>query len=230
MAAIIGGSALAIYGLSRRSRGGAAMAAVGGVFAINNLRQQSAGNTQPVHTSFAINCTPEQAYRMWRNFENLPRFMRHLESVKVNGNESEWTALGPGDARFHWKAEITDDIQNQRISWRSLPGSQIENRGSVEFREGTAGRGTVVTVKMAYLPPTGPLGRAVASLTGKHPDFTVREDVRRFKALLETGETPTTIGQTHGPRGIHGNVERQLFREPQNMPEPQEYRELRKTA
>ena len=228
--AILGGSALAFYGISRRSRKGAAMAAFGGAIAANNIRQRSNAARHPIEASFAINCSPEAAYTLWRDFENLPKFMRNVESVKVNGRESEWTALGPGETRLHWKAEITEDQPNQRISWCSLPGADVENRGTVEFHPGTAGRGTVVRVSMAYLPPAGPLGRAVAVLSGKHPEFTVREDLRRFKSLLEAGEVPTAKGQPHGPRGVHGEMEKYLFREPQNAAEPQEGKGLRKIA
>lgn len=230
MVAILGGSALAVYGLTRKSKGGAAMAAVGGALAVNRMRQRSGDSKVPVEASFAINCSPAAAYSFWRDFENLPHFMRHLESVKTNGTQSEWTALGPGEKRLRWKAEITEDLPNQRISWRSLPGADVENRGTVEFRPGTAGRGTLVKVSMAYLAPGGMFGRAVAVLSGKHPEFTVREDLRRFKAILEAGEIPTTKGQSHGPRGLHGETERYLFREVQNTAEPQEGARLRRTA
>lgn len=230
IAAIVGGASLAVYGLTRKSKGGAAMAALGGAVAVGTLRQHSNNARHPVQASFAINCSPETAYGLWRDFANLPRFMRHLESVKVNGNQSEWTALGPNETRLHWKAEVTEDRPNERISWRSLPGAEVENSGSVEFRKGTAGRGTVVTVKMLYLPPAGALGEMVATVTGKHPEFTVREDLRRFKALIEAGEIPTASGQTHGPRGIHGKTEKYLFREPQNETTPQEGGGLRRTA
>jgi len=221
MAGMIGGSILAVYGITRRSKSGAALAAAGGLLAFNNLRQQTKATKAPAHASFAINCSPQEAYRMWRNFENLPRFMRNLESVKVNGNESEWTALGPMEKKLCWKAEIVEDRENERIVWRSLPGADIENRGSIEFRPGTAGRGTIVTVDMFYSPPAGMIGQAVSTLTGKDPSFTVREDLRKFKAILEAGEVPTTMGQPHGPRGIHGRTEQVLFRESQNQPRPQ---------
>ncbi len=230
IAAIVGGSALALYGLSRRSKSGTAMAAVGGALAVTNYRQRSSAAKEPVEASFAINCTPETAYQLWHNFENLPRFMRHLEAVKVQGNQSEWTALGPGEKKLKWRAEITEDRPNQYIAWKSLPGADIENHGSVEFRAGTAGRGTVVKLKMAFVPPGGIFGSSIAFLSGKHPDFTMREDLRRFKAILEARETPTVKGQSHGPRGLHGKTEKYLFREPQNAAEPQEGKHLAKTA
>jgi uncharacterized membrane protein len=188
------------------------------------------GDRHSAQASFAINCSPEQAYRYWRNFENLPRFMRHIESVRVTGdNRTEWIGLGPMDKEIRWTAETTVDRPNERIAWRSLPGSDVENSGSVEFRSRSGGRGTDVTVKMNYVPLAGPLGRAVAMVFGKDPEFTVREDLRHFKSLIETGEVATILGQTHGPRGLHGRVEQALFREKQHVA-PQGQPAMRRTA
>jgi len=94
------------------------------------------------------------------------------------------------------------------IAWRSLPGSEIDVEGSVEFRPAPGNRGTLVTASVRYLPPAGKLGNIVAKLFGKDPNFLMRQDLRRFKALVETGEIPTTIGQTHGPRDLSTGVMR----------------------
>jgi uncharacterized membrane protein len=162
--------------------------------------------------------------------------MAHLKSVRVlDERRSEWIARGPMDREVRWTAEITEDKSNRRIGWQSLPGSDIQTTGSVEFRADPQNRGTFVTARIEYgVPPYGSaghaLGMAFATLLGKHPEFMVREDLRRFKALLETGETPTTAGQTHGPRGIHGHLEQVLFRETSNHPEPQAGGHLARTA
>lgn len=220
--AILGGSALALFGLTRRSKTGAAVAAAGGLLAYKGAKSSASPDKSPAKATFAINCSPEQAYQFWHNFENLPRFMRHLQSVKMIGdNRSEWVANGPLGTPIQWTAETTEDQPNQRIAWRSLPGSQLMNSGSVEFRSGGPGRGTVVVAQMEFQAPAGPLGRAAATLTGKSPEFTIREAVRRFKAILEAGEASTTLGQSHGPRGVHGKAERALFREQGNQAEPQ---------
>jgi uncharacterized membrane protein len=169
-----------------------------------------------------VNASPKKAYELWRNFENLPRFMSHLKSVRaLDESRSEWVASGPMDREIRWNAEITEDTPNQRIGWRTLPGSDVDNSGFVEFRADPLNRGTFVTAEIKYKVPGGALGTGIATLMGKHPEFIVREDLRRFKALLETGETPTTAGQTHGPRGVHGHMEQVLFRETSNQPQPQ---------
>lgn len=218
---ILGAAALIAYGLTQRSKGGAAMAAAGSLLAWKAATTKSSSADQ-AHATFLVNASREQCYSMWRDFENLPRFMRHLKKVKViDGRRSEWTALGPLDQPVYWSAEITEDLPNQRIGWRSLPGSDIDTSGFVDFRPDPLGRGTYVNAVMRYAAKGGQLAKFVASAFGKHPEFMVREDVRRFKALIEAGEVPTTLGQTHGPRGIHGKTEQVLFRETGNLPEPQ---------
>ncbi len=227
---LIAGSAIGLYALIRQPKGKAAMSAAG-VFAANQMGKLKGTRKHEVSTTFAINCSPETAYRYWRDFANLPRFMRHIDSVRVlDGNRSEWTALGPLEMKIRWTAEVVEDKQNERISWRSLPGSQVETNGSVEFRPGANGRGTLVTARVEFLPPAGSVGRRFAALVGKDPKFTVREDVRRFKALIETGEVPTTVGQSAGPRGLHGHSHQVLLREKQNSASPQASQPLDRIA
>ena len=227
---LIGASALALYGLSRRSKTGVALAAAGGVLALRAAKSPSS-SMQRTRATFLVNTTPEKAYDLWRNFENLPRFMVHLKSVRVlDDGRSEWVARGPMDREVRWRAEITDNQSNRRIAWQSMPGSDVDTIGSVEFRADPQNRGTFVTANVHYSTPGGSLGKAFITVLGNHPDFTVREDLRRFKALVETGETPTIAGQTHGPRGIHGHTEQVLFRETSNHPQPQASRPVGASA
>jgi uncharacterized membrane protein len=227
---VLGASALMLYGLSRRSKPGVAIATAGGILALRATKFTSAAG-YTTKATFLVNAPAEKAYALWRNVDNLPRFMAHLKSVRMlNERQSEWVAAGPMDREIRWQAEITEDIQNQRIAWRSLPGSDIRASGSVEFRPDRQKRGTFVTAEVRYSSPAGFFGRGLASLLGKHPGFMVREDLRRFKALLESGETPTTVGQTHGPRGVHGHAEQILFRETSNHPQPQAAPGLAKSA
>jgi len=226
---LLGASALIAYGLTRRSKAGSALAAAGGLLAFKAAQTPSA--EADTHAVFLVDASPEEAYNLWRNFAGLPRFMVHLKSVReLDARRSEWVALGPGQREIRWNAEIMEDIANQRIAWRSLPDSQVHTRGSVNFRADPLGRGTFVSVNVQYGLPGGSLTSGLATLFGKHPEFVVREDVRRFKQLLETGEVPTTLGQTHGPRGIHGHTEQVLFREKTNLPDPQVAQVYRRSA
>lgn len=146
-----------------------------------------------------VNKAPEELYAFWRNFENLPAVMQNLVSVRVTGDgRSVWCAKGPGGRTVEWEAEITNDVPNERIEWRSLPGASVPNSGSVTFRRGAQDHGTIVEVAVEYAPPAGSLGVGIAKLMGRTPGQEIEEDLRRFKQLMETGEVPTTEGQSSG--------------------------------
>jgi uncharacterized membrane protein len=152
-----------------------------------------------VEESVSVNRPIAEVYRFWRNFENLPRFMKHLESVAMREEGvSHWVAKGPAGTDVEWDARIINEVENKVIGWQSLEGSTISTAGSVNFDE--TDRGTVVRVHLQYSPPAGKIGAAVASLFGEEPSQQIHEDLRRFKALLETGEIPTTAGQPSGRR------------------------------
>lgn len=199
--ALIGGGSLALLGLSRRSKSGLALAAGGGLLAYMGARTAVTPAQLVAKSSVLLNTSAQEAYRFWRNFENLPRFMRHLDSVTVTGDRrSRWLAAGPMGRRIEWEAEIVAERENELISWRSLEGSDIQVDGFVEFRPATGKRGTIISSTIIYSPPAGRVGHAFAKLLGKDPSFLMKNDLRRYKALVETGEIPTVEGQTHGPR------------------------------
>jgi len=201
--ALIGGSALALYGLTRRSTTGILLAAGGGTLAYFGARANGAPNEAVARGSVLVNTSPQEAYRFWRNFENLARFMRHLDSVQVTGEkQSRWVAIGPMGTRVSWNAEIANERENELIAWRSLPGSDLTVDGIVEFRAAPVDRGTIISCAVRYMPPAGQIGAIAAKLLGKDPSFLMQQDLRRFKALIETGEIPTIEGQTHGPRSM----------------------------
>ncbi|HSL28170.1 MAG TPA: SRPBCC family protein [Anaerolineales bacterium] len=142
-----------------------------------------------------------ELYAMWRNFENLPRFMHYLDSVRVDdadSGRSHWVAKGPLGRQVEWDAEVIEERENELLVWKSLPGSLVESMGRVEFVDAPGGRGTVVHISMQYNPPAGSLGAAFAKLFGKEPGLQIKEDLRRFKQIMETGEVPTIEGQPSG--------------------------------
>jgi uncharacterized membrane protein len=221
------GGALAAYALRRRDVQGGLAAAAGaallyrgatGHCAINErLGRNSARNGHAavadydsdtrrrlsgprgiiVDDAVTINKPVSEIYRFWRNFENLPRFMNHLESVSTrDGGISHWVAKGPAGMRVEWDARIINEIENKVIAWQSLEGSMIATAGSVNFEE--TPRGTAVRVKFQYDPPAGKVGAAVARFLGEEPTVQVHEDLRRFKSLLEAGEIPSIEGQPSG--------------------------------
>ncbi len=142
-----------------------------------------------------INKPIGEVYRSWKNFESFPRFMSHVESVQMlSHGRSRWRATAPAGTTVEWEAEMVEDREGELIAWRSVEGSQIENSGTVQFRPAPGARGTEVRVRLQYRPPAGRLGRNVAWLFGEEPEQQVREDLRRFKQLLEAGEIAISDG------------------------------------
>ena len=200
---------------TQRNRTAAATAAVLGVTALDVLCGQqlsrgpgSAAVSAPkerairVTKAITINRSPEEVYQFWHDFQNLPRFMEHLESVHViDEKRSHWVAKAPAGTKVEWDAETIDDRPNELIAWRSLPGADVDNSGSVRFRPAPGGRGTEVRVEMQYEPPGGVIGSTIAKLFGEEPGQQVQEDLRRFKQVMETGEIVHSEASIH--RGPH---------------------------
>ena len=131
----------------------------------------------------------EEVYAFWRDFTNLPRFMRHLESVTMlDERRSRWAAKAPAGRTVEWEAETTEDRPNELIAWRSLPGADVQNRGEVRFQPAPGDRGTEVRVTLEYDPPFGKLGSKVAMLFREEPGQQVADDLRHFRQVMETGE------------------------------------------
>jgi uncharacterized membrane protein len=216
VASVVSGGLLAWFGIRRRSAAGYALAAIGG----DLIRRGATGHcfvyqtlgvrTAPRHSGASVpyelgirvdkNITVlkprDEVYRFWRNLENLPRFMKHLESVReLDGNRSHWIAKAPAGRTVEWDAEIINEKEGELIAWRSLAGADVDSAGSVKFEDARGGRGTVVKVELQYNPPAGVVGAAVAWLFGEEPTQQIAEDLRRFKALVEAGEILTTEGQ-----------------------------------
>jgi len=160
---------------------------------------RSARKAQMLTTkSVVVNRPVDEVYQFWQNFENFPRFMLHLKEVRTTGSgRSHWVAMGPGGKSVEWDAEVTQERPNELIAWRSLPGADVQNEGSVRFERAPGGRGTLVRVNLRYAPPGGALGKAVATLMNTEPGQQVGDDLRRFKQLLETGEVVRSDASVH---------------------------------
>ena len=151
--------------------------------------------------SFTVDKPRQELYGFWRDFTNLPKFMKHLQSVTVQDEKrSHWVTDGPAGSRVSWDADVINDVPGELIAWHSLAGGDVDTAGSIRFRDAPAGRGTEVKVSMSYVPPGGKLGAVVAKVFGRSGEAEVREDLRRFKQLMEAGEVPTIDGQSHGTR------------------------------
>jgi len=200
--ALLGGGALAVYGLTRRSLGGVVLAGAGGALAYSGARANSVPRQIAAHARVLLNCSPQDAYQFWRQFDNLPLFMTHLDAVTQTSDRSyRWEASLAG-SRVTWEVDVISDRPNEGIAWRSAPGGVVTMEGTVEFRSAPDNRGTIVEGTSRYVPTAGSIGRGLAKLFGKVPEFLLLQDLRRFKALVETGEVPTIEGQSHGPRSM----------------------------
>ena len=219
LACAIAGGALAVYGLRRRSISGLGITLAGAAL----LHRGAAGHcntyqllgistakgtthdanvARDVHVekSIIIDKSPEELYSFWRQFENLPRFMDHLESVNSVGfNRWHWVAKGPVGTRPEWDAEIYNEKPNELIAWRSLDGN-VTNAGSVHFEPAPGERGTQVRVVLNYNAPGGKVSALLAKLFGQEPGQMIEEDLRRLKQIFETGEIATIEGQPSDAR------------------------------
>ena len=158
----------------------------------------------------------EEVYAFWRDFENLPRFMYHLELVEDLGSgRSHWVAKAPAGRSVEWDAEITEDKPGQRIAWRTLgDDADIKHTGKVEFIPAPGSRGTEVHVQINYDPPGGKFGAMVAKLFGEEPGQQVNDDLRRFKQVMEVGEV---VRSEASPEGTGQGVMRQEANQPMEV-------------
>ena len=157
------------------------------------------GNGINVEESITINRPVQELFEFWRRLENLPRFMHHLESVeRLTETISRWRAKGPAGYTAEWNAEIINEIPNKLVAWRSIEGADVVSAGSVHFDDAGQGRGTRIRVRLQYSPPGGKAGAALARMMVADPRQQIREDLERFKQLVEAGEVARTDGQTRG--------------------------------
>lgn len=216
-----GGALLATVGLRTGGFSGLLLSALGGFLvyrgatgycAINSAigRDTSGEKTETdvveISRSVTINKPREEVYQFWRRLENLPQFMQHLESVtQLDKLRSHWVAkVSTGNAltralpTVEWDAEIVEEEENSRLVWRSVPGATVDNSGEVRFVDAPGNRGTEVHATIKYRAPEGIVGEAVVKLLNPAFKQMVKEDIRRFKRLLEAGEIPTIQGQPSG--------------------------------
>ena len=157
---------------------------------------------QRIEKSVRVHAPADQVYQFWRNFENFPRFMEHVESVQVMDADkrlSHWKLKGPLGMDVEYDAELAKDEPNKMIGWNSTRGS-IETTGAVTFAD--VGNGTTeVHVTMQYYdPPAGAVGEAVSRLF-QNPEKMLEEDLHRFKDMMETqAGTAASHAMSHGDR------------------------------
>lgn len=210
-AAVLGGGALGLYALASRSP----MAILAGLAGLTLLtrgasnrplaqlvggRHRMVDVTRTIH----IDASPDKVYELWNNYENFPHFMSNVVEVRDLGNRrSHWVVRGPAGTEFRFNSVLTEQSRPRRLAWRSEPGAEIEQSGSVEFQPSRGG--TRVTVRMSYVPPAGAIGHGLAAMIGSDPERRMEEDLARMKAVIERGAIPSGAareGSSHG-RFLH---------------------------
>ncbi|MFC5479000.1 SRPBCC family protein [Massilia suwonensis] len=216
--AVVGGGLLGLIGLFRRSPVAAAVAlgavalaarssggvAVGNGSILSNLLGSGRGKSIDLEKSIRIDASPDEVYEMWSKYENFPRFMSHVIEVRdIGRRRSHWVVQGPAGTQFEFDSMLTEQSKNRRLAWRSEPGAEIPNSGSVEFEPYRGG--TRVTVRFSYSPPAGAVGHGLAALLGSDPKRQMDDDLARMKHFIERGAIPHDAAQREksGSRFLH---------------------------
>lgn len=219
LASVAGGGLLAAYGLKRGGLGGLLLVAgaaalvqrgitghcsVYQALGVNTADDEHSGAREsegvqggPVHLSVVttVNRPADELYRFWRDPNNVPRFSKWIDSVRVDSpTRAHWTYHGPMGRSWEWDTEVTQETEGESFSWQSLAGSDVQTSGSVRFRPLGADGGTEVTYTVDFSPPLGVVGAAVANLFHAFPEEQARGDLQTFKQLMETGEIPAAGG------------------------------------
>lgn len=218
---VAGGALLLSSGLRRQSLGGLVTAALGGYLfyrgasgnclinsAIGRNTTDSTDTTKAlieITKSLTVNKPREEVYAYWRQLENLPRFMYHLKEVRqLDDKRSHWVAqladnkLASALGTVEWEAQIITEVENEQLVWKSVDDAKIDNAGEVRFLDAPNGQGTEVHAVIQYRPPAGQLGGAIMKLFNPAFEQMIKQDLRRFKQLMETGEIATIEGQPSG--------------------------------
>lgn len=146
-----------------------------------------------------INRPAAELYAQWRDVENLPTLLRHVRSVrKLDDHWTRWFVSTSGGRVYEWDSRLIEDRPDALLAWASRPDASVPNAGEVRFEPATGERGTVVRVSLRYRPPGGAVGALVAKISGRSVKAELREDLRRFKQMMEAGEIATTTDQPRG--------------------------------
>lgn len=215
LSAGIGGYLLAagLRNLTKRPLKGILQTAIGGFLLYRGSSGNcpvytSLGKTQDathassvnIRTSMIVNRPRNEVYQFWRRLENLPKFMKHLLTVKeLDARRSHWEAVIPGNVgTLKWDAEIVKEREGEFIGWQSLPNATIENAGKVEFRDVDNGLDTEIDVTISYRPPAGDIGSGIASLLNPVFEKIIKQDILNFKEYIETHNMPVYGGAQSG--------------------------------
>jgi uncharacterized membrane protein len=187
------------HAFDRRPIAGGLLAAVGSAALLRAAtgrcpayRARAARKGIQIRRAVTVQSSPREVYELWRDFSNLPRFLKHISQITTERTgRSHWIAQ-VGGRRLEWDVEIVEDVAPRRLRWRSLPGGDVRHEGTLELRAAPGDHGTVVEIKLHWLPPGGVFVAApLYTLLRKLASVEVGRDLARFQQLIETGEVTT---------------------------------------
>jgi uncharacterized membrane protein len=142
-------------------------------------KRQSMGGGSSIIESIEVNVPVRTAYNQWTQFEDFPQFMGSVHEIRqLDDRHLHWKANVAGEEK-EWDAEITEQIPDQRIAWRSIGG--VHNAGVVTFHR-LSEDWTRVTLQMDY-QPEGPVEK-IGDMLGA-VRLETRANLQRFKEMLE---------------------------------------------
>lgn len=154
-----------------------------------------------VTVSLTIARPADEIYDAWRDLERLPDVLRHVTAVEDLGDGcSRWFARTPAGGTLEWEARITEERRGELFQWRSQPGSDLAQDGTLELHPWRDGQGTLVRVRLHLASPEGRGPAALGELLRPALATQIREDLRRFKNRMEAGEVPVNKPQPAGDR------------------------------
>ncbi|HEU0199373.1 MAG TPA: SRPBCC family protein [Burkholderiaceae bacterium] len=208
LTSIIGGTLVA-QGLGRRSPFGVMLTTAGAALLVRTFTNRPLGalmgvegRRRPifVRKSIVVDAPVDRVFAFWSQPENFPKFMTNVREVTpLGGNRSRWVVAGPAGTEVEWTSEITEMASNELISWRSEPGSKVRQWGTIRFTRANGENKTRLDIMLAYSPPAGDLGHAIAKLFGADPQSEMETDLSRMKAMLETGKPASDAAQPDRP-------------------------------
>ncbi|HZT43304.1 MAG TPA: SRPBCC family protein [Chthonomonadaceae bacterium] len=206
---VTAGGIMALYGSRRGGLLGTALSAGGIGLCLRGIANPMGGGSTSmtgrqqgirIQKSITIDAPIEQVFAYFSNYEHFPNFMANVQQViDQGGGRSHWVVSGPGGVPVEWDAVVTDVVPNELISWESVPGSTLQNAGSIKFRP-TANGGTQIHITLTYTPPAGVLGHGIATMLGADPKTEMDADLARLKTFLETGNPPSDSAAEHHRR------------------------------
>ncbi len=185
------------------------------------LPDQEKDGVVMAHAVQTIGASPEALYKLWHDVTLFNKWQEHVVSVEpIDAKRSHWILGNPEEEdgkRIEFDSEITEDVPGTKIAWRSI-SEEVQQSGSVTFVEAPSGRGTLVTLLQQFKVPGGSFGNAAAGVAKRSPRQTVKENLRHFKEIAETGEIPSVKGQPRGPRGVIGGIKEWMYGETNPTP------------